>query len=68
MEALLHSPDEPFDPLPEARQSLLDRFKQYAVWHPRLVQVQTQLLDTICPRDTQRDESKQTIRGATTIS
>jgi hypothetical protein len=47
VEALLHSPDEPFDPLPEARQSLLDRFKQYAVWHPRLVQVQTQLLDTI---------------------
>jgi hypothetical protein len=47
MEELLHPPDEPFEPLPEARQALLDRFKHYAVWHPRLVQVQTQLLDTI---------------------
>jgi energy-coupling factor transporter ATP-binding protein EcfA2 len=47
MEKQLHPPDEPFEPLPEARQALLDRFKQYAVWHPRLVQVQTQLLDTI---------------------
>jgi energy-coupling factor transporter ATP-binding protein EcfA2 len=47
MEKRLHPPDEPFEPLPEARQALLDWFKQYAVWHPRLVQVQTYLLDTI---------------------
>ena len=47
MEEPLHSPDEPFEPLPEARQVLLDRFKNYAVWHPRLVQVQSQVLDTI---------------------
>jgi energy-coupling factor transporter ATP-binding protein EcfA2 len=47
MEESLHSPDEPFEPLPEARQALLDRFKNYAVWHPRLVQVQTHVLDTI---------------------
>src|SRR6266542_3646709 len=33
--------------LPPERQILLDRFKNYAVWHPRLVQVQTQVLDTI---------------------
>lgn len=47
MEELLHPPDEPFEHLPEARQALLDRFKHYAVWHPRLVQVQTHVLDTI---------------------
>jgi len=47
MEELLHPLDEPFEPLPEARQALLDRFKNYAVWHPRLVQVQTHVLDTI---------------------
>src|SRR2546421_33377 len=43
----LYPPDEPFEPLSEARQALLDRFKNYAVWHPRLVQVQMQVLDTI---------------------
>src|SRR6266567_1036986 len=47
MEELLHPLDEPFEPLPEARQALLDRFKHYAVWHPRLVQVQTHVLDTV---------------------
>src|SRR5579864_3500749 len=47
MEEPLHSPDEPFDPLPPERQALLDRFKNYAVWHPRLVHVQSQVLDTI---------------------
>lgn len=47
MEESLLSPDEPFDPLPPECQVLLDRFKNYAVWHPRLVQVQSQVLDTI---------------------
>ena len=47
MEEPLHSPGEPFEPLPSERQSLLDQFKNYAVWHPRLVQVQTHVLDTI---------------------
>src|SRR5437660_9293087 len=47
MEELLHPLDEPFEPLPEARQALLDRFKNYAVWHPRLVTVQTHVLHTI---------------------
>src|SRR5262245_48490706 len=47
MEEPLHSPNEPFDPLPPERQAILDRFKNYAVWHPRLVQVQSQVLDTI---------------------
>ena len=47
MEELLHPPDEPFEPLPPEPQALLDRFKNYAVWHPRLVQVQTHVLDTI---------------------
>src|SRR6266700_1772597 len=47
MEELLHPLDEPFEPLPESRQALLDRFKHYAVWHPRLVQVQTHVLDTV---------------------
>ncbi|HET8851592.1 MAG TPA: hypothetical protein VFN02_03635, partial [Ktedonobacteraceae bacterium] len=43
----LHPPDDLDEPLPPERQILLDRFKAYAVWHPRLVQVQTQVLDTI---------------------
>ncbi len=47
MEESLHPPDEPFEPLPSERQALLDQFKNYAVWHPRLVQVQTHVLDTI---------------------
>jgi len=47
MEEFLHPSDELNDPLPEARQVLLDRFKAYAVWHPRLLQVRTQVLDTI---------------------
>lgn len=44
---LFPSSDEPFGPLPPERQVLLDRFKNYAVWHPRLVQVQSHVLDTI---------------------
>jgi hypothetical protein len=47
MEAFLDPSDEPFDPLPPEPQALLDRFKAYAVWHPRLLQVRTQVLDTI---------------------
>jgi AAA domain len=47
MEEPLHPPDELDEPLPPEHQVLLDQFKAYAVWHPRLVQVQTQLLDTI---------------------
>jgi hypothetical protein len=47
MEEPLHPPDDLDEPLPSERQVLLDRFKAYAVWHPRLVQVQTQVLDTI---------------------
>jgi energy-coupling factor transporter ATP-binding protein EcfA2 len=47
MEDPLHPPDELDKPLPPERQVLLDQFKAYAVWHPRLVQVQTQVLDTI---------------------
>jgi hypothetical protein len=47
MEEPLHPPDELDEPLPPERQALLDQFKAYAVWHPRLVQVQTQVLDTI---------------------
>ena len=47
MEEPLHPPDELDEPLPPERQVLLDQFKAYAVWHPRLVQVQTQVLDTI---------------------
>ncbi len=47
MEDPLHPPDELDEPLPPERQALLDQFKSYAVWHPRLVQVQTQVLDTI---------------------
>src|SRR5437879_12855657 len=47
MDEPLYSPDEPFEPLPPEPQALLDRFKAYAMWHPRLLQVQNQLLDTI---------------------
>ena len=47
MEESLHPPDNLDQPLPPESQALLDRFKAYAVWHPRLVQVQTQLLHTI---------------------
>jgi energy-coupling factor transporter ATP-binding protein EcfA2 len=47
MEEPLHPPDELDEPLPPEHQVLLDQFKAYAVWHPRLVQVQTQVLDTI---------------------
>src|SRR2546428_4933553 len=47
MDDPLHSPDELNEPLPPERQALLDQFKAYAVWHPRLVQVQTHVLDTI---------------------
>src|SRR5260370_30618157 len=47
MEDALHPPDDLDEPLPSERQVLLDRFKAYAVWHPWLVQVQTQVLDTI---------------------
>jgi DNA polymerase III delta prime subunit len=47
MEESLHPPDEPFEPLQPELQTLLDQFKDYAVWHPRLVQVQTHLLHTI---------------------
>jgi hypothetical protein len=47
MEEPLHPPDDLDEPLPPERQTLLDRFKAYAVWHPRLVQVQTHVLDTI---------------------
>jgi DNA polymerase III delta prime subunit len=34
-------------PLPPESQALLDRFKQYAVQHPRLLEVETALLHTI---------------------
>src|SRR6266704_224774 len=47
MEESLHPPDDLDEPLPQEPQALLDRFKAYAVWHPRLVQVQTHVLDTI---------------------
>ncbi len=47
MEAPLYPPDDLDEPLPEHSQRLLDQFKTYAVWHPRLVQVQTRVLDTI---------------------
>lgn len=47
MEEFTHLSDDLNDPLPPASQSLLDRFKAYAVWHPRLIQVRTQILDTI---------------------
>src|SRR3989442_8001609 len=47
MEESPHTPDEPLEPVPPELQALLDQFKDYAVWHPRLVQVQTHLLHTI---------------------
>jgi energy-coupling factor transporter ATP-binding protein EcfA2 len=47
MEEPLHSSDDLFEPLPPERQALLDGFKNYSVLHPRLVQVQMQVLDTI---------------------
>ncbi len=47
MEESLHSPDDLDEPLPQEPQALLDQFKAYAVWHPRLVQVQRHVLDTI---------------------
>ena len=47
MEEPLHPSDDLNDPLPPEPQALLDRFKAYAVWHPRLLQVRTQVLDTI---------------------
>src|SRR6266567_5902694 len=47
MEESLHSPDDLDEPLPQEPQALLDQFQAYAVWHPRLVQVQTHVLDTI---------------------
>ena len=42
-----HPSDDLNDPLPPEPQALLDRFKAYAVWHPRLLQVRKQMLDTI---------------------
>lgn len=47
MDEPLHFPDDLDQPLPPESQILLDQFKAYAVWHPRLLQVQTQLLHTI---------------------
>src|SRR6266487_7070547 len=47
MEEFASLPDDLNDPLPPASQALLNRFKAYAVWHPRLLQVRTQILDTI---------------------
>jgi len=47
MEEFAHPSDDLNDPLPPEPQALLDRFKAYAVWHPRLLQVRTQVLDTI---------------------
>ena len=47
MEEGFHSPDDLAEPLPQQAQALLDQFKNYSMWHPRLVQVQTQVLDTI---------------------
>src|SRR6266702_2188968 len=47
MEEFLHPSDDLNEPLPPESQALLDRFKSYAVWHPRLLQVRTQVLDTV---------------------
>src|SRR6266702_3799441 len=47
MEESLHPPDDLDEPLQPELQALLDQFKDYTVWHPRLVQVQTHLLHTI---------------------
>src|SRR6266496_645815 len=46
MEESLHSPDDLDEPLPQEPQALLDQFKAYAVWHPRLVEVLTRRLNT----------------------
>ena len=47
MEEFLHPSDDLNEPLPPESQALLDRFKAYVVWHPRLLQVRTQVLDTV---------------------
>src|SRR6266516_2190087 len=47
MEEFLHPSDDLNEPLPPEPQALLDSFKAYAVWHPRLLQVRTQVLDTV---------------------
>lgn len=47
MEEFFPPSDDLNEPLPPEPQALLDRFKAYAVWHPRLLQVRTQVLDTI---------------------
>ena len=47
MEESLHPSDDLNEPLPPEPQALLNHFKAYAVWHPRLLQVRTQVLDTI---------------------
>lgn len=47
MEEFLHSPDDLNEPLSPEPQTLLERFKAYAVWHPRLLEVRTQVSDTI---------------------
>ena len=47
MEEFLHPSDDLNEPLPPESQALLDRFKAYAVWHTRLLQVRTQVLDTV---------------------
>jgi putative ribosome biogenesis GTPase RsgA len=47
MEEFLDPSDDLNEPLPPESQALLDRFKAYAVWHPRLLQVRTQVLDTV---------------------
>src|SRR5260370_41243382 len=47
MEEPFHPPNDLDEPLPPEPQALLDQFKDYAVWHPRLGQVQTHLLHTI---------------------
>src|SRR6266700_5323135 len=47
MEEFLHPSDDLNEPLPPESQALLDRFKAYAVWHPRLLQVRTRVLDTV---------------------
>ena len=47
MEEFLVFSDDRNEPLPPEPQALLERFKAYAVWHPRLLQVRTHVLDTI---------------------
>src|SRR5437763_11432086 len=47
MEEFAHPSDDLNDPLPPEPQALLDRFKAYALWHPRLLQIRKQVLDTI---------------------